>query len=103
MADLTITQLFLEHVKEKERGIVNGVQTSLNKLMDMLKFLMVIAAPEPQVFGILVLISFSFIILGWISYAKYSHGVRGHLFHFDKIRKCECGDASNNNLDPVVD
>ncbi|XP_060597405.1 solute carrier family 40 member 1-like [Ruditapes philippinarum] len=97
MADLTITQLFLEHVKETERGIVNGVQTSLNKLMDMLKFIMVIAAPDPHVFGILILVSFFFIILGWISYAKYSYGVRGHLFHFDKIRKCECSDTRNNN------
>lgn len=103
MADLTITQLFLENVKETERGIVNGVQTSLNKLMDMLKFVMVIVAPEPEVFGILILISFTFIILGWISYAKYSRGVRGHLFHFEKIRKCECGANNNNNGDIVVE
>lgn len=101
MADLTITQLFLENVKESERGIVNGVQTSLNQLMDMLKFIMVIIAPQPEVFGLLVIISFGFILLGWLFYAKYSHQARGHLFHFDKIKKCECVDAKNNNVTTI--
>ena len=98
MADLTITQLFLESVEESQRGIVNGVQTSLNQLMDVLKFVMVIVAPQPEVFGILIIISFAFILLGWVFYAKYSHQTRGHLFHFDKIRKCECVDTRNNNI-----
>ena len=98
IADLTITQLFLENVEETQRGIVNGVQTSLNQLMDILKCIMVIVAPKPETFGILILISFGFILLGWLFYAKYSHKTRGHLFHFDKIRKCECGDAQNNNV-----
>ncbi|XP_045169878.2 solute carrier family 40 member 1-like isoform X2 [Mercenaria mercenaria] len=86
MADLTITQLFLETVIEKERGIVFGVQNSLNQLMDMLKFIMVMVAPQPEVFGVLVLISFAFVLIGCLLYAKYSHSVRGHLFHaFDKL------------------
>ncbi|KAL4225216.1 hypothetical protein ACF0H5_015907 [Mactra antiquata] len=102
MADLSITQLFLENIHENERGIVNGVQTSLNKLMDMLKFILVIAAPQDEVFGILVLISYAFIVIGWILYAKYSYGARGHLFHFDKLRKCDCSDARNNNTDMAV-
>lgn len=88
IADLTITQLFLEAVAERERGIVNGVQSSLNQCADMLKFLMVIVAPEPEVFGILVLISFSFICIGWLFYAKYSRSARGHLFHFEKVTAC---------------
>ncbi|XP_033762324.1 solute carrier family 40 member 1-like isoform X1 [Pecten maximus] len=88
IADLTITQLFLEAVVERERGIVNGVQSSLNQCADMLKFLMVIVAPEPEVFGILVLISFSFICIGWVFYAKYSRSARGHLFHFEKVAVC---------------
>ena len=79
MADLTITQLFLEAVEEQERGIVFGVQNSLNQLMDMLKFVMVIVAPEPEVFGLLVLISFAFVSLGYILYAKYVCSVRGQL------------------------
>ncbi|XP_060553697.1 solute carrier family 40 member 1-like isoform X2 [Ruditapes philippinarum] len=87
MTDLTITQLFLETVAEQERGIVFGVQNSLNQLMDTLKFVMVIVAPEPEVFGLLVLISFAFVLIGCALYAKYSHSVRGHLFHaFDKLK-----------------
>lgn len=102
MADLTITQLFLQSVKEHERGIVNGVQSSLNQFADMLKFLMVIFAPDPEVFGILILISFMFVCLGWVFYAKYSRSARGHLFHFEKVSKClnsqndpSLGDNSN--------
>lgn len=84
---MTITQLFLEAIIEQERGLVLGVQTSLNQLMDMLKFVMVIVAPEPEVFGVLVLISFAFVLIGFMCYAKYSRSVRGHLFHiFDKIK-----------------
>ena len=40
-ADLTVTQLLLETPKDEERGIVNGVQTSLNRMMDMFKFILV--------------------------------------------------------------
>ncbi|XP_063428264.1 solute carrier family 40 member 1-like isoform X2 [Mytilus trossulus] len=94
IADLTITQMFLQAVVETERGIISGIQRSLNQLMDMLKFLMVILAPYPQEFGLLVLISFVFVCLGWIFYARYSYSVRGHLFHFDKL----CPDKQNNNI-----
>ncbi|XP_050417924.1 solute carrier family 40 member 1 isoform X2 [Patella vulgata] len=87
-ADLTITQLFLENVEEQERGIVNGVQQSLNRLMDLFKFAMVVAAPEPQLFGFLVFISFGSVCLGAVLYATYSRKARGHLFHFEKVIKC---------------
>ncbi|XP_060081691.1 solute carrier family 40 member 1-like [Ylistrum balloti] len=99
IADLTITQLFLEAVSERERGIVNGVQSSLNQCSDMLKFLMVIIAPDPEVFGILILISFSFICIGWVFYAKYSRSARGHLFHFDKVASC----VDSKKEQPVTD
>ena len=103
MADLTITQLFLEAVEEQERGIVFGVQNSLNQLMDMLKFVMVIVAPEPEVFGLLVLISFAFVLIGCSFYAKYSHSVRGHLFHaFDKLKTLKHIDKSKLLSDNYV-
>lgn len=51
-------------------------------LMDMLKFAMVIVAPDPQQFGILILISFVFIIVGIFCYTLYVKQVRGHVFHF---------------------
>ncbi|KAL5006947.1 hypothetical protein ScPMuIL_015753 [Solemya velum] len=96
IADLTIIQLFLEHVDSTERGIVNGVQNSLNKLMAMLKFVMVIIAPQPQVFGLLIIISFGFVVTGWALYARYCRKARGHFFHFEKVTQCL--DFHNNTL-----
>ncbi|KAL3832525.1 hypothetical protein ACJMK2_024160 [Sinanodonta woodiana] len=98
MADLTISQLFLENVKETERGIVNGVQGSLNKLMDMLKYALVIGVPQPELFGFLIILSFLFICTGWCLYATFSRKRRGHLLPFHKL----C-DAENNNLANTLD
>ncbi|XP_046573527.1 solute carrier family 40 member 1-like [Haliotis rubra] len=93
VADLTITQLFLERVKEHERGKVNGVQNSLNKFMDVLKFILVVALPQPPVFGYLVIVSFAFICLGFGLYASYSRRARGHLLPFHK--KCITTEEAN--------
>ena len=71
MADLTITQLFLEHVHVTERGIVAGVQNALNQLMDMLKYATVMLLPVPEVFGYLVFISYFFIALGLLMFLVY--------------------------------
>ncbi|XP_052802282.1 solute carrier family 40 member 1-like isoform X2 [Mya arenaria] len=98
MADLTISQLFLENVRETERGIMNGVQTSLNKLMDIVKFVLVIAIPHQEQFGYLILVSFAFICLGWVLYARYSYKVRGHLFHFDRIKQCQGHNGNRQNI-----
>ncbi|XP_013065016.1 solute carrier family 40 member 1-like isoform X1 [Biomphalaria glabrata] len=84
VADLTVSQLFMESVAEKERGKVNGVQSSLNQLMDMLKYLMVVLAPHEHQFGLLVHISFGFICIGWLFYAFFLRKSRGHFFHFEK-------------------
>ncbi|XP_005093972.1 solute carrier family 40 member 1 [Aplysia californica] len=97
VADLAITQLFLERVEEAERGKVNGVQSSLNQLMDMLKFLMVVLAPYEHQFGLLVIISFVFICIGWLFYAYFLKKNRGHLFHFEKcLIGCGNGAAPSN-------
>ncbi|XP_049587332.1 ferroportin [Syngnathus scovelli] len=71
--DLTVTQLLQENICESERGVVNGVQSSMNYLMDLLHFIMVISAPQPQHFGILVLISVLFITTGHTMYFLYAH------------------------------
>lgn len=71
IVDLSVTQLFLQTVKERERGLVSGVQNSLNQLMDMLKALMVILAPYPEEFGMLTFISFGFVCLGCLLYIKF--------------------------------
>uniref|UniRef100_A0A3B3CLF3 Solute carrier family 40 member n=1 Tax=Oryzias melastigma TaxID=30732 RepID=A0A3B3CLF3_ORYME len=71
--DLTVTQLLQETICESERGVVNGVQSSMNYLMDLLHFIMVISAPQPEHFGILVIISVLFITTGHTMYFMYAH------------------------------
>uniref|UniRef100_A0A8C1W7T8 Solute carrier family 40 member n=1 Tax=Cyprinus carpio TaxID=7962 RepID=A0A8C1W7T8_CYPCA len=71
--DLTVTQLLQETICESERGVVNGVQSSMNYLMDLLHFIMVISAPQPQHFGILVIISILFIFTGHTMYFLYMY------------------------------
>merc|ERR1719239_1551692 len=64
VADLSITQMFLETVLESERGVVNGVQTSLNQMMDMVKFVLVLILPFANQFGLLVILSYLFVFTG---------------------------------------
>ncbi|XP_023820442.1 solute carrier family 40 member 1-like isoform X1 [Oryzias latipes] len=71
--DLTVTQLLQETICESERGVVNGVQSSMNYLMDLLHFIMVISAPQPEHFGILVIISVLFITTGHTMYFMYAY------------------------------
>uniref|UniRef100_A0A8C8VJM1 Solute carrier family 40 member n=1 Tax=Pelusios castaneus TaxID=367368 RepID=A0A8C8VJM1_9SAUR len=70
--DLTVTQLLQENIPESERGIVNGVQSSMNYLMDLVHFIMVILAPQPQQFGLLVIISLLFVTTGHVMYFIYA-------------------------------
>ena len=80
IADLTITQLFLESVDEKERGLVNGFQSSLNKLMDMLKFVIVIFISDPAMFGYPAIVSYCFICSAWLLYFVYKKRSTGQIF-----------------------
>ncbi|XP_069077662.1 ferroportin-like [Pleurodeles waltl] len=75
--DLTVTQLIQENVAESERGIVNGVQSSMNNLLVLLRFIMVIIAPDPESFGLLVLISASFVAMGHMMYFRYAQKTLG--------------------------
>ncbi|XP_023665740.1 solute carrier family 40 member 1-like [Paramormyrops kingsleyae] len=79
--DLTVTQLIQENVKESERGVINGVQNSMNYLLDLLHFIMVILAPNPEAFGILVIISVSFVAMGHAMYFCFAYrSLRSRLF-----------------------
>uniref|UniRef100_A0A665V5Y4 Solute carrier family 40 member n=1 Tax=Echeneis naucrates TaxID=173247 RepID=A0A665V5Y4_ECHNA len=86
--DLTVTQLLQENICESERGVVNGVQSSMNYLMDLLHFIMVISAPQPQHFGILVIISVVFITTGHTMYFLYAHKAkRKRPIHFSSTQQ----------------
>ncbi|CAG5128908.1 unnamed protein product [Candidula unifasciata] len=71
IADLAITQMFLETVIESERGVVNGVQQSLNQFLDLIKFVLVIILPKITQFGLLVILSYGFVFSGWVLYLVY--------------------------------
>ncbi|XP_076858461.1 solute carrier family 40 member 1 isoform X1 [Brachyhypopomus gauderio] len=70
--DLTVTQLIQENVAEAERGVINGVQNSMNYLLDLLHFIMVILAPNPEAFGLLVILSVSFVAMGHMMYFRFA-------------------------------
>ncbi|KAM4731391.1 solute carrier family 40 member 1 [Anableps anableps] len=79
--DLTVTQLIQENVAESERGVINGVQNSMNYLLDLLHFIMVILAPNPEAFGLLVIISVSFVAMGHMMYFRFAFkSLGGRLF-----------------------
>lgn len=81
--DLTVTQLIQENVIESERGIINGVQNSMNYLLDLLHFIMVILAPNTEAFGLLVIISVSFVAMGHMMYFRFAYkSLRSRLFLF---------------------
>lgn len=79
--DLSVQQLVQEKVPEEERGVVSGVMNVMNSIMDMLHYVLVIAAPRPEHFRILTVISVAMVTLGLLLYAAYVRKVRGHLFH----------------------
>lgn len=79
--DLAVQQLVQEKVKEEERGVVSGVMNAMNSIMDMLHYVLVIAAPRPEHFSILTVISVGMVTLGLILYMAYLRKVRGHIFH----------------------
>lgn len=84
MIDLTISQIMQESIEEDERGVVNGVQNSLNQLMSMIKDVGVIALPDIRTFGILIIISYMSVSSAFVFFCVYSRRVR--IFHlFENI------------------
>ena len=90
--DLAVQQLIQEKVVEEERGVVGGVMNAMNSIMDMLHYVLVIAAPRPEHFGWLTLISVAMVTLGLVLYGAYIRKSRGHFFHFRdfyrRVKKC---------------
>jgi len=78
-ADLAVNQLLLERVDKSQRGVVNGVQTALNTFMSMFEFIMVLVAPEPHTFGILVIVSFVCVAMGDLFFIIYCRRARGYV------------------------
>jgi len=73
IADLSVTQILQENVTERKRGVVGGVQNSLNSSFNLLKFCLVLIMPDQHMFGILIILSFAFICFGAVSLSSYSY------------------------------
>jgi len=72
ISDLTITQTIQEKVEEEHRGVINGVQNSMNSLMDTMKFALVISLPGEKTFGFLIMASFVSIVSGAALYTNHA-------------------------------
>ena len=59
-----------------ERGVVNGVQNSMNMLLDMLKFVLVIVPPRIEIFDMLIILSFILICIAGIYFATHCYRVK---------------------------
>ncbi|XP_053327955.1 solute carrier family 40 member 1-like [Spea bombifrons] len=99
--DLTVTQLIQENAEESERGIINGVQDSMNCLLDLLHFVMVIIAPNPESFGLLVLISVSFVGMGHIMYYHYAYKTLGKQLYTCCQSSSQSPDSLTSNTDQI--
>ena len=67
-----INQIIQENVDEKERGVVGGVQQSINKIFDLLKFTSVMFLSDVNQYGYLVMISVGAVFISFIFYSVYA-------------------------------
>ena len=69
--DLSTNQIIQENVSEKERGIVGGVQHSLNQIFQLIKFGLVILLPKMPTYGYLAIISYGAVFIGFLLFTIY--------------------------------
>lgn len=71
VADLSVQQVFQEAVEDGNRGTICGVQNGLQSAMDLLKFVLVVSLPNSNTFGILIILSFLFVVTGGFFFLFY--------------------------------
>ena len=98
IADITITQTIQEDVEEEHRGVINGVQNSMNSLMDTIKFTLVILLPAKKTFGFLILASFVSIVCGAASYTNHAlHSIKTKQKDKRDYEKCDNEETQNGS------
>jgi iron-regulated transporter 1 len=71
LTDLVIHQMIQESVDEDKRGVIGGVQNSMNKIFDTLKYFCVIFLSEITQYGYLVILSVSAVFISYSLYIGY--------------------------------
>ena len=64
-----------ENIDEKERGVVGGVQNSLNQIFDLIKFTLVILFSDTSFYGFLVILSVTATFISLCLYSVYAFKV----------------------------
>ncbi|CAF0976078.1 unnamed protein product [Brachionus calyciflorus] len=72
LSDLVIHQIFQENIKESERGVVGGVQWSINTVFDLLKYISVIFFSDIHEYGYLVIMSVMAVSVSFVLYTIYA-------------------------------
>eukprot|EP01018_Ginkgo_biloba_P000360 Gb_09600 [translate_table: standard] len=85
MFDLSVVQQMQDSVPASDRGVVGGVQNSLQSFMDLMSYVMGMIVSNPEDFGLLVLASFLSVTCAAILYVVHTYRIRRHIFHFDHL------------------
>ncbi|VDN02586.1 unnamed protein product [Thelazia callipaeda] len=71
MADLSISHIMQETIPERKRNTVFGVHDSVAQFFSVLKDVITMVLPDPRTFGILIIVSLSFILSGFLCFCYY--------------------------------
>jgi iron-regulated transporter 1 len=71
LTDLVIHQMIQQSVPKEKRGIIGGVQNSMNKIFDVVKYVCVIMLSDVRQYGWLLIISVSAVTFSYLLYIAY--------------------------------
>lgn len=72
LTDLVINQIIQENIEESDRGVIGGVQNSINKVFDLIKFLSVMFLSDVSQYGYLVIVSVAAVFVSFCLYLFYA-------------------------------
>ena len=75
MFDLAVVQEMQDSVPESDRGVVGGVQNSLQSCMDLLGYVMGMIVSDPKDFGVLILASFLSVSCAALLYSLHTYRI----------------------------